>query len=100
MKSEIQASAGSEDPEAAITLARAELAAFRTEFLCAVRDSASSEDCRRQARRCEGLAGGAGTEIAREFYLRMALLWRLAAGQIERREAIEPRPPRLWRQAS
>jgi len=49
-------------------------------------ESASPEDCRRHARRCEVLAGNATIDVCREAYLRMALCWRKTAAQVERRE--------------
>jgi hypothetical protein len=95
MKSEIPAHAGSAraaDPDTAIALARGELEAFRNAFLQSVQ-SASPADCRSRARRCQAQASVAATELACEFYLRMALLWRLAAAQLERRE-VWTSPPR------
>jgi hypothetical protein len=50
-------------------------------------DLASPEDCRRQARRCEALAGATRNDISREAYLRVALCWRTAAAQLESRKS-------------
>jgi len=50
-------------------------------------EHASPEDCRRQARRFEALAGATQNDLCREAYLRVALCWRTAATQLECRRS-------------
>ena len=75
------------DQGAAGAQACTEIEACRAALKRVTWDTASPEHCRKQARRCEALARKGTIEICREAYLRMALCWRGAASQLERREA-------------
>src|SRR5690349_19964154 len=64
-----------------------QMEACQKSYLRVAWDRASPDECRRQARRCEALAGMTQSDVCREAYLRVALCWRTAAAQLEYRKA-------------